>query len=79
MDQKGRIHISKKIRKLLKLRPRQRFVISVQDQTIALAKENEHDVENDLVLKDMVENPLYFNGKVTRKLLDKLEEELWSS
>ncbi len=80
MDQKGRIHLSKRVRKLLKLKSRQVFLVEIEGNDIRLSKPSKQTVENDSVLKDMIKRPLQLKGAtLTKRLLDRLEEEAWSS
>lgn len=80
MDQKGRIHLSKKVRKLLGLKSRQAFIIEVEGNEIRLSKLSKLNEENDKVLRDMIKRPLHLKGvNLTKKLLDALEEEVWLS
>lgn len=80
MDQKGRVHLSKRVRKLLKLKPKQTFTVQIEGNDIRLSISSKQAVENDKVLRDMVKRPLHLKGiTLTKKLLDSLEEEAWLS
>jgi bifunctional DNA-binding transcriptional regulator/antitoxin component of YhaV-PrlF toxin-antitoxin module len=80
MDEKGRVRFSKKVRKLLKLKPKQVFAVEINENGILLSALLKSLPDNDRVLKDMVERPLRLKGvNLTKRLLDKLEEEAWSS
>lgn len=80
MDQKGRVHLSKRVRRLLKLKSRQVFLVEVEGDSIHLSKPSKFSAENDNVLKDMVKRPLRLKGvTLTKRLLDTLEEEVWLS
>lgn len=80
MDQKGRIQIPKKFRKRLKLRPRQKLTIGISVNGLVLNKSEQISEESDEVLNDMINRPLRLKGiKLTKRLLDKLEEEAWST
>jgi bifunctional DNA-binding transcriptional regulator/antitoxin component of YhaV-PrlF toxin-antitoxin module len=80
MDEKGRVRFSKKVRKMLKLKPKQLFTVEINENGVLLSRLSNPLPNNDRVLKDMVERPLQFKGRpLTKRLLDKLEEEAWSS
>ncbi len=81
MDQKGRIQISKRVRRLLKIRSGQAFMIKIEGNEMRLSKPSKQALENDIVLKDMIERPLHLKKgvKLTKKLLDSLEEGTWLS
>lgn len=80
MDEKGRVRFSKKVRKMLKLKPRQVFSVEINENGILLSKPSQSPLDNDRVLKDMKERPLRLKGiTLTKKLLDRLEDEAWSA
>jgi AbrB family looped-hinge helix DNA binding protein len=80
MDQKGRIQLPKRVRKLLKLKPKEVFLVEIEGNEIRLSKPSKIDVENDNVLKDMVKRPLHLKGvKLTKGFLNSLEDEAWLS
>lgn len=80
VDSKGRVQLTKRIRKILKLRPMQPLIAKINDGDLSLSKPSPTQSDNDIVLKDMKERPLRLNKiKLTKKLLDKLEEEAWST
>jgi bifunctional DNA-binding transcriptional regulator/antitoxin component of YhaV-PrlF toxin-antitoxin module len=79
MDEKGRVRFSKRVRTLLKLKPKQVFAVEISEKGILLSKATGTPLEGDRVLKDMIERPLQLEGmRLTKKLLDKLEDETWS-
>jgi bifunctional DNA-binding transcriptional regulator/antitoxin component of YhaV-PrlF toxin-antitoxin module len=79
VDQKGRVQLTKRIRRILKLKPRQSLIAKISEGSLSLSKPSSVPTENDNVLKDMKETPLRLEkAKLTKKLLDSLEEEAWS-
>lgn len=79
VDQKGRVQLTKKIRRILKLKPRQPLVAKISEAGLNLSKPSAVPTDDDPVLMDMKERPLHLKkAKLTRKLLDSLEEEAWS-
>ncbi len=79
VDQKGRVQLTKRIRRILKLRSKQPLVAKISRNGLSLSKPSIVPSENDTVLNDMKERPLRLEkGRLTKKLLDSLEEEAWS-
>ncbi|MDE1855574.1 MAG: AbrB/MazE/SpoVT family DNA-binding domain-containing protein [Candidatus Micrarchaeota archaeon] len=79
MDQKWRIRIPKKVRKALKLQNKQPVEIEIEGSGARISSPSkERIIETDPVLRDMIERPLKSKIKITRELLEKLEEEQWS-
>lgn len=77
MDQKGRIHLSNKVRKSLKIRPRQLLTIEVKGDVAIVRRAVKLKESEDRLLRDL-NNPLHTKVKVTSELLRKMKDELWS-
>jgi len=78
MDEKGRIQLPKLVREKLHIRPRQSFRLDVRKQELILSAPK-FSPSSDPLLKELTERPLKLkNVKLTKELLDKLEEEQWS-
>ncbi len=77
VDQKGRFQIPKEFRKRLKLKKRQRLGVSMKGNKIIIEQPRDSMVEDDPVLRGMIDNPLHSKVKVTRELLEKLTDEQW--
>ncbi len=78
MDDRGRIQLPKELRKELRLRARQPLVVRREGEELRLTKAKELDPAKDPLLRDILLHPLKSKVKITKKLLDKLEEEQWS-
>jgi bifunctional DNA-binding transcriptional regulator/antitoxin component of YhaV-PrlF toxin-antitoxin module len=78
MDEKGRVQIPTKIRKLMKLNSKQTISIEVKDNTAFFKKADRPEVSKDKVLRDILLKPARSKIRVTRELLDKLKEEAWT-
>lgn len=78
MDEKGRVQIPTKVRKLMKLKSRQTISIEVKNNTAFFKKADRPEVSKDKVLRDILINPGHSKIRVTRALLDKLKEEAWT-
>ena len=79
LDQKMRIRLPKSISKKLKLRAREAVNIEEKGGEIRITRLKKTSLEGNLVLKDMIERPIHSKIKITSELLEKWEEELWSS
>lgn len=78
MDDRGRIQVPKELRKELRLRAREPLVVRREGEELRLTKAKELDPAKDPLLRDILLHPLKSKVKITKKLLDKLEEEQWS-
>lgn len=79
VDERGRVQLSTKIRKLLKLKSQQLVSLEVKGDAATLKKAEGLVPSKDKVLRDILVRPAYSKVKVTRALLDRLEDEVWSS
>lgn len=77
IDEKGRIQLPKEVRKVWKLKPRQSLVVEMKQGRISMRKAAV-EPEADPLLRDILINPGHSKIKVTKGLLEKLEEEQWS-
>lgn len=78
MDEKGRIQLPHEVRDAWKLRPRQPLSVRMEGETVSVTKVAKPTPDTDPVLRDILLHPLRSKRKVTKALLDKLEEEQWS-
>lgn len=77
VDKKGRIMISKSLRKRLKIKPGNRLILDYSGKFIAIRtpKKVKH---NDALLWDL-SHPIHVDKKRLERIdLEKLEEEVWS-
>ncbi len=79
MDEKGRIQLPQGLRTELRLRPSQYLIVRKEGEEILVGKIRKIDPLKDPLLRDIIVNPLKSKVRVTKKLLDKLEEDQWSS
>ena len=79
LDQKMRIRLPKKVSKELGLKDKEPLEINVKDGRIEINKLHKTDLENDPVLRDMIERPMHSKIRVTTELLNKMAEEQWIS
>ena len=78
MDEKGRVQIPKRIRKVLKLKSRQLISIEVKKNFAYLKKMDKLIESRDKVLYDILINPGHSKIRITKVLLDKMKEEAWT-
>lgn len=76
MDEKGRVQIPTKIRKLMKLKSKQAIFIEVKNNTAFFKKAERPDASKDKVLRDIFVKPIHSKVRVTRELINKLKEEV---
>jgi hypothetical protein len=62
----------------LKLKPKQPLVVTLEAGRVSVLKAGRPTPETDPLLRDILINPLRSKTKLTKALLDKLEEEQWS-
>ena len=79
MDEKGRIQIPKKIRRILKLKSKQLVFIETNNVGVFLKKAEKPDESKDKLIRDILIKPARSKIKVNKELLDKLEEEAWTA
>lgn len=77
LDQKGRIMLPKKIRKAIDVKPGQSLSMIIESGEIRMKKIQKLTPETDHLLWD-IHHPAHSKVRVTRKLLEKLEEDQWS-
>ena len=77
VDQKGRVMLPRKVRKEIGIKPGQSLVVTVESSEIRMKKTRKLTPETDRLLWD-IHHPAHSKAKVTRRLLEKLEEEQWS-
>ena len=77
IDEKGRVMLPKRLREQIKVKPGQRLVAVVQSDEIRLKRLQKATQETSQLLWDIA-HPARSKVKVTRKLLEKLEDEQWS-
>jgi len=77
MDQKGRIHIPNKLRRSLRISPRQLVTIEVKGDVATVKRTVRLKESEDKLLRDL-NNPLHSKVKITRELLQRVKEEMWS-
>lgn len=78
MDEKGRVQIPTKIRKLLKLKSKQLIFIEVKDDTALIRKAAKPDVSSDKVLRDIFVRPGHSKVRLTAEMLNSLKDEVWT-
>lgn len=78
IDQKMRIKLPKDVNKRLKLKKKDVLNLELKDNEIHLSKPKKFDMKSDPVITDMIERPMHSKIKVTNKLFEKWEDELWS-
>lgn len=78
MDEKGRIQVPSGLRAELKLKVRQPLLVTRQGEGIVVKKVSRVEPMQDPLLRDFILRPLKSKVKVTKKLLDQMEEEQWS-
>jgi bifunctional DNA-binding transcriptional regulator/antitoxin component of YhaV-PrlF toxin-antitoxin module len=77
MDEKGRIQLPHEVRESWRLKPRQPLSLRVEGETVSMTKVVKPTPDTDPLLRDILVHPLRSKPKVTKGLLDKLEEEQW--
>lgn len=75
IDKKGRIQLPRVVRKAWNLKPRQALDLEIHRSTLLVRKSRKLDPKTDPLLRDILINPARSKVKVTKKLLNKLEEE----
>ena len=78
VDEKGRIQLPKGLRHELDIKARQSLVVQKQGELLTVSKVGKVNAKEDPLLKDIMLRPIKTKTKVTRELLDKLEQEQWS-
>jgi len=78
LDEKGRVQLPKELRTEMRLKAHQPLVVRKQGEQILMTRTGSIDPGKDPLLNDILVHPLHSKVKVTKKLLDKLEEEQWS-
>ncbi len=78
LDGKGRLQIPKGLRESLKLKPKESVMVNIKDDSVIIKKIDKKKPEEDVLVRDLL-NPGHSRMKVTRKLLEKLEHEMWVS
>jgi antitoxin component of MazEF toxin-antitoxin module len=79
MDQKMRVRIPKHISRRMGLKGSETLNIDITEGEIRISKPRKMDASNDPILRDMIERPMHSKIKITGKLLEKWEKEMWSS
>ena len=79
VDNKGRVQLPKNLRMEFKLKSGQSLLLRKKGEGVLLSKVTRLDPHTDPLLRDILLHPLKSKVKVTKELLDKLEEEQWSS
>lgn len=79
MDEKGRVQIPKRIRKIMKLKSKGTISIELKNNIAVFKKVDRLEVSKDKVLRDIFIKPMHSKVKVTKELLDKLKEEAWTT
>ncbi len=78
MDEKGRIQLPHEVRQAWRLKPRQPLLINISGDSLSVRKLKKLTPKSDPLLRDMIERPLRLKGvMLTKKLLDKIEDEAW--
>lgn len=77
MDEKGRIQLPSEIRKQWHLRPRQPLLVSVERGKVSVTRLARPTPETDPLRRDIIKRPLRSKRKVTRELLEKIEDEMF--
>lgn len=78
IDDKGRIQLPKQLRTEMRLKAHEPLVARKQGEHILMTRAADLNPANDPLLNDILVHPLHSKVKVTKKLLEKLEEEQWS-
>ncbi len=81
VDKKGRLVIPKEIRKRLRIDESTPLIFEVDDENtirIRIIQHDEDDYTSDPVWK-AIHKPLLLGKKITKKELDEMEDEQWSS
>ncbi len=79
IDEKGRIQLPREMRRAWRLKPRQPVFVEIKQNAMVLTKAKKLEPRTDPLLKDIVSNPLRSKAKITKKLLERLENERWSA
>ena len=78
IDAKGRISLPYKFRKKLHLKARQAVAIEVSGDKLIVEKQHKLTPENDKLLYDIMVKPGHSKVRLTKALLEKMKDELWS-
>jgi len=78
LDEKGRIQIPREVREAWSLKPKQPLLVSVVRGSLSVTRLSKPTPENDPLLRDILVRPLRLKKRLTKKLLDKLEDEAWT-
>ncbi len=78
VDEKGRIQLPKGLRHELGIKARQSLVVQRQGELLTISRVGKVNAKEDPLLKDIILRPVRTKVKVTKELLDKLEQEQWS-
>ena len=79
VDEKGRIQLPKALRHELHLKPRQSLNVQKQGEVPTVSKVGNMNLNEDPLLKDIIHHPLKSKIRITKSLLNRLEEKQWSS
>lgn len=78
LDEKGRIQIPREVREAWRLKPKQPMLVSVARDSLSVTKLSKPTPETDPLLRDILKRPLRLKKvKLTKRLLDRLEDEVW--
>lgn len=78
MDRKGRIQLPSRVRREWNLRPRQPLMLSIRAHEMSVSKIAKAAPKSDPLLRDILEKPIRSKRQVTREMLEKIQDEMWS-
>ena len=79
IDEKGRVQLPKILRNKMNIKPRQPLRIDMEGGKLVLTSSPLSLGSSDPLIRDITQRPLKLkNIKLTKALLDRIEEEQWS-
>lgn len=76
VDEKGRIQLPKVLRHELGLKVRQSLVVQRQGELLTVSKVGRTNSKDDPLLREFIQRPLR-GGKLSKKMLDEIEDTMW--
>ncbi len=80
VDAKGRIRLPSELRNAWKLKPKQSLLVTLEGEKASVKRFAKPTPKTDPLLRDIMINPLRApkGVKITKKLLEKWEDEAWT-
>lgn len=76
VDEKGRIQLPKGLRHELGIKARQSLVVLKQGELLTVGRVGKANAKEDPLLREFTRHPLR-GGKLSKKMLDEIEDTMW--